>query len=76
MNDVSVYIGRQRKWGEGSLIERTSLRPFLVLSVPSAGVSNIHQVKNTLLLVRNEECMREMHPFDRGPFPPLSKGRH
>ena len=39
VNDVSVYLGRQR--GKGSPIERTSLRPFLVVSVPSTGALNI-----------------------------------
>ena len=26
-------------------------------------------MKNALLLVQNEECMREMHPLDWGPLP-------
>ena len=36
MKDVSVDRGE-----EGSLIGRTSLRPFFVVSVPSAGVLNV-----------------------------------
>ena len=43
VNDISVYLGRQR--GEGSPVEETSLRPYLVVSVQSAGVSNVHKVK-------------------------------
>ena len=34
-----------------------NLRPYLVVSVPSAEVSNIHKAKNTLLLVQNKEHM-------------------
>ena len=39
VNDVSVYPGRY--WGEGFPIERTSLRPYLVVSSLSTGVSNV-----------------------------------
>ena len=45
---------------------RTSLRLYLVVSAPSAGVSNVHKVKN---VVQNEECVREMRSFDQGPLP-------
>ena len=76
MNDVSVYLGRQRG-GEGFPIERTSLRPYLVVSAPSTGVSNVCEVKNVPLLVQNEERVREMHSFDRGPLPAsVYLGRH
>ena len=47
VNDISVYLGRG---GEGFPIERTNLRPYLV-SATSAGVSNVHKVKNVPLLV-------------------------
>ena len=58
MNEVSVYLGRQR--GEGSPIKRTSLRPFHVIPVPSAEVSNVCEAKNLLLLVLNEEHVHKI----------------
>ena len=69
MTYVSTLVDRG---GEGSLIETKSLRPFLVVSVPSTGVLNVHRAKNVPLLVQNEEHMRETHSFNRGPLPPLS----
>ena len=33
VNDVSVYLGRQK--GEGSPIKRISLRPYLLVSAPA-----------------------------------------
>ena len=75
MNDVSAYLDRQR--GEGSLTERTCLRPFLVVSVPNTGVLNIREAKNVPLLVQDEERVREMRSFDQGPLPPsVYLGRH
>ena len=50
-------------------MKRTSLRPFHLVPVPSAKVLNIHEVKNLLLLVLNEEHLHEMRSFDRGPLP-------
>ena len=52
VNDVSVYLGRQREGG--SLIERTGLKPHLVVPLP---VSNVCEVKNIPLL---EECVQKM----------------
>ena len=52
------------------------LRPHLVVSAPSTGVSNVCEAKNVLLLVQNEECVCEMHSFDRGPLPPLCLPRY
>ena len=49
MNGISVDKG-----GEGSPIERTSLKPYLVVSAPSTGVSNLHKAKNVLLLVQTK----------------------
>ena len=66
MNDVSVYLGRQR---EGSPTEGTSLRPYLVVSAPSARVSNIFEVKRVPLLVQNEEHMHKLCSSDWGPLP-------
>ena len=54
-----------------SPIKRTSLSPYLVVSVPSAEVSNIREVKNILLLVQNEKRVHKMHSFDQGPLPPF-----
>ena len=49
-SDISVYLGGHR--GEGSLIQRMSLKPFFVTS---PGVSNICEAKIYPLLVQNEE---------------------
>ena len=51
--------------------ERTSLRPYLVVSATSAGVSNVCEAKNVPLLVQNEKRLCKMRSFDRGPLPPL-----
>ena len=81
-DDVIVYVGQRGRGGggeggEGSPIERKSLRPYLVVSAPSAGVSNIREAKNVLLQVRNDERMRKIHLFSGGPFPPsVYQGRH
>ena len=37
---------------------------------PSAGVSNVRITKSVSLLVRNEERVCEMRPFDLGPLTP------
>ena len=37
-----------------------SLRPYLVVSALSAGVSNVCEAENVQLLVQNVECMRGM----------------
>ena len=58
------------RWGGGrSPIKRTSLRPYLLVSAPSIGVLNVHEVKKVLLLVENEERMCEMRSFDQRPLP-------
>ena len=74
MDDISVYLSRQcgGGGGGGSPIEKTSLRPYVVVSAPSTGVSNVRKVKNVLLLV-NEEHMRKMCSFDGGPYCKQSK---
>ena len=36
-----------------------SLRPYLIVSTPSAGVSNVLEAENVLLLVQNEEHVRK-----------------
>ena len=41
-----------------------------LVSAPSAGVSNVRITKSVLLLVQNEERLREMRPFVLGPLPP------
>ena len=55
---------------EGSLIEKTSFRPYLVVSAPSTGASNVLEAKNIPLLFQNEEHMCEVRSFDQGPLPP------
>ena len=39
-------------------------RPYLVVSAPSAGVSNVCEGKNVLLLLQNREHVCEMCSFD------------
>ena len=51
--------------------------PDLVVSAPSAGVSNSRKVKSVPLLVQNKERMCEMRPFDQGLLlPSVYLGRH
>ena len=49
-----------------STIERTSLRTYVAVSAPSAGVLNVHEAKNVLLLVQNENMLCKMCSFDVG----------
>ena len=80
MNDVCTEIDGSGKgggvgWGRKGRIpyqKKTRLKPYLVVSAPSAGVSNISKVKNVSLLVQNQERMCEMSSFNQGPLPPLS----
>ena len=46
------------------------LKPCLVVSAPSAGVSNVREVKNVQLLFQREVRVREMDSFDQGPLLP------
>ena len=66
MNDICVYLSRQSEGGRVPL-KRTSLRPYLVVSAPTAGVLNVHKVKNVSLQVRNEERVLEIrrHSHDK-----------
>ena len=45
-----------------------SLKPYLVVSTPSAGLSNVHKVKNVPLQVRNEEHMHKIRIYQAFPF--------
>ena len=48
-----------------------------MVSASSTGVSNVREAKNVSLQVRNDECVREMHSFNKGPSPPfIYLGRH
>ena len=47
-----------------------NLRPYLVVSAQSTGVSNVHKMKTILLLVQKEDCVCEMCSFSCGPLPP------
>ena len=49
------------------------MRPCLVVSAPSAGVSNVHEVKNVQLLFQSEVRVCEMHSF--GLLPSVYPGR-
>ena len=61
----------------GVPIDKTSLKPYLVVSVPSAGVSNVCEATNILLLVQNEECVHKMRCFNREPLlPSVDLGGH
>ena len=62
---VSVYTGRR---GEGSLIERTTLRTYLVVSAQSIKVLNVCEMKNIPLLQRT----RAWNVFFRSETPPPS----
>ena len=66
---IFYHVNDVDRGGEGSLIERTSLRPCLVVSAPSTEVSNVCEAKNIPLLVRNEERVCEMRSFNGGPLP-------
>ena len=73
-NDISVYPGRQRR--EGSSIERMSLRPFLVVFVPSRGFECLEsqKIKHT---GQDKEHVCKMCSFDWGLPPSLVYlGRH
>ena len=51
-------------------MEIMSMKPCLVVSTPSTGVSNVCKAKNVPFIIKN---MREMRSFDQGPLaPPLS----
>ena len=74
VNDVSVYLGygyRQRGGGvphqKNELEAR--LRPYLVVSAPTAGVANVLEAKNIMFLIQNEKHMRKMHSFNGRPSP-------
>ena len=58
MNDISVYLGGQRRRGVPH--RKNELEAYLIVSAPSAGVSNVCEVKNIPLLVRNKEWMCKM----------------
>ena len=45
---MTLCLPRLTEGGEGSPIGKTSLRLYLVVSVQSAGVSNIHKAKNVM----------------------------
>ena len=77
VNDVSVYLGRQRG-GEGSPVKRMSYRPDLTVSAPKHWSFECSQSeKRTALLAQNKECVCEMRPFDQDPPPPsVYLGRH
>ena len=54
-----IFPGRQR--GEGAQIERTSLRYFHIISVPSTGVSTGRKAKKTTILgSRQRTCVRNV----------------
>ena len=59
---------------EGSLIKKTSLKSFLVVSDPSAGVSNVCEAKNIPLLFENKEHVHEIPSLDGDP--PSVLGTH
>ena len=52
------------------MIGKISLRPYLVVFAPSAGVSNVQEVKNVPLLFQNEGHMLKVFLQSRTP-PPL-----
>ena len=62
VNDVSVYLGRQR--GGGVPIKERA-KGLIFSSAPSAGVSNVHEVKRVPLLVQNEKHVHKMRLLDQ-----------
>ena len=55
-----------------SIHARTSLRPYLVVAVPSTGISNVHEAKNVPRLVQNKKTRVHDAFFRWGtPPPPL-----
>ena len=75
VNDVSVYLGRQR--GEGSLIERTHFaHTFFVLNQERYAF-RFTNIRNSSAWGRNYKIRALACSFDWGPLPPLSNlGRH
>ena len=75
VNDVSVYLGRQR--GGGVPRRKNELEAWSCSFCPYARVSNICQVKSVPILVKNKQRVHEMRPFDQWPLPPsVYLGRH
>ena len=68
MNDIlSTQV--DKGWDRSS-IERTSLRPYLVVSAPSAGVPTIHKANYVPFLVQTKESVHKVLLSDLSP--PLS----
>ena len=68
-----VYLGRHR--GEGCLIEETSLRPHLVVSVPSAGFRMITKRKAYHSCFKRRTCVRNVFFWLGTTPPPVYLGR-
>ena len=69
-----VYLGRHR--GEGCLIEETSLRPHLVVSVPSAGFRMIAKRKAYHSCFKRRKCAKCILLIgDHSPPAPVYLGR-
>ena len=62
VNDISVYLGRQR--GEGSPSKERA-KGLIFSSAPNTGVLNVHEVKRVPLLVQNEKHVHEMRLLDQ-----------
>lgn len=77
VNDISVYLCRQRGWGvPNQIIEH--LRLYLVVSVTTAGVLNVCEVKSILFEAlscsfwfKAKKGVYEIQSLGQGP-PPLS----
>ena len=75
VNDVSVYLGRQR--GEGSLIERTHFTQVFFVLKQERYAFRFANVRNSSAWGRNYKIRALARSFDGGPLPPLSNlGRH
>ena len=70
VNDVSVYLGRQR--GEGSPIERTHFMHIFFILNQEWCHFRLANIWNSSAWGKNYKKRLQAPSFDRGPLPPLS----
>ena len=74
MNDINVYLGREKGGGGGG---QNRLEAYSFNVCPSIGVPNIHEAESLLLIVEDEEHIHKMCSFGWGPLTPsVSLHRH
>ena len=72
MNDVTVYLGRQREGGVPD--QKNELEALSCSFCSTRFVSNICEAKHVTLLVQNEEWCVKCVLSIRGPIPPVYLG--